>query len=322
MNTGINDEKTKKTGITNKDNTSTTIKLPDQPHKRKRTKGLTNPYKKKNVSNTDLKLGKRGRPIDFLKRALKYIEKESQRKLKESQKRAKAEQKEAFKQQRAEEIKARRDERAKEKFLEKFRKEARRDYIDWWKDQIKTDKDLRKSFKDPEKDFIKKINSRLRNIYKTGLVNNDVLQEAIDDLGIDLIGKGYISTKEVLSEDTKESLEKLIKTPKKFDFEDLNKKALGQLIQDTLDDFYDFYDSSAVWTALEEKLKELMMGRDERAQQIAKESLRLIGPGTVKSMMSDVMRAFGKGELKDAKDLKDKLWNMIKQHDLYSGNLD
>lgn len=164
--------------------------------------------------------------------------------------------------------------------------------------------------------FFNKINWRIRQLVNTGKVSVDEMIETLSDIeGVEIVERDNaftLSRATKLTEDIMKTLEQYINKPSKFQYE--KSKFYSSLLKHTVDDYYDFMNSTAVMQAIEEAQKAYMIDRGT-----AKE---ILGLSDISSLMSDWGRAYRNGDRSESNRLKEELVDLIVNNAFYGGQLD
>lgn len=167
--------------------------------------------------------------------------------------------------------------------------------------------------------FLNKINWRIRQLVNTGKVSLDEMVETLSDLGVEIVERTNLKTNPFtisratkLNEDMMKALEEYINKPSKFNYE--KSKFYTSLLKHTVDDYYEFMNSTAVMQAIEEAQRAYMVNRGT-----AKE---ILGLSDISSLMSDWGRAYRKGDRSEVNRIKDELVDLIVNNAYYGGQLD
>lgn len=164
--------------------------------------------------------------------------------------------------------------------------------------------------------FFNKINWRIKELVRQGKVSADEIIETLSDIeGVEIVERTNaftLSKATKLTDDVMKTLEEYISKPSKFSYD--KSKFYTSLLKHTVDDYYEFMNSTAVMQAIEEAQRAYMIDRGT-----AKE---ILGLSDISSLMSDWGRAYRNGDRSEVNNIKDKLVDLIVNNSFYGGQLD
>ena len=176
------------------------------------------------------------------------------------------------------------------------------------------------SYTPEQNKFFNKMNWRIRQLVNTGKVSLDEMVETLSDIeGVEIVERTDIKTNPFtlsratkLTADVMKALEEYINKPSKFNYE--KSKFYTSLLKHTVDDYYEFMNSTAVMQAIEEAQRSYMVDRST-----AKD---ILGLSDISSLMSDWGRAYRHGDRSEVNRIKDELVDLIVNNAFYGGQLD
>lgn len=164
--------------------------------------------------------------------------------------------------------------------------------------------------------FFNKINWRIRQLVSSGKVSADEMIETLSDIeGVELVEKTNaftLSRATKLTSDVMKALEEYVSKPSKFSYD--KSKFYTSLLKHTVDDYYEFMNSTAVMQAIEEA---------QRAYMVDKGTAKdILGLSDIGSLMSDWGRAYRNHDKSEVNRIKEELVDLIVNNAFYGGQLD